>query len=482
MTTFSKAIETTEIKTKTNNGAATLASSLSANLDLFFMIGASREKDINREFEKAFQENSDVAMRILLWARDVRGGAGERKTFRELMGYIEKNHKEILSDIIPMIPVLGRWDDLLIFKSVEIKEKAYGLIAHALIHEKNSLCAKWMPRQAKKDDLTAYELRKFMNLDPVNYRKLVVGLTNVVEQKMCSKDWDNIDFSKIPSLASSRYSKAFEKNAKEQYAQYKEKLVKGETKINAGAIFPHDVLKAHQAGADKAIVVSQWNALPNYLGDNKIIPMIDVSGSMDQSVGGSTSLTCMDVSIAIGLYIADKQIGPFKDIALTFSEDCAIEILKGDIVDKINQVKNMHWGMSTNIEGGFKAILDLAVKNNIAENEMPKYLLVLSDMEFNEGISGETAFENVKKQYKAAGYKLPKIIFWTLNARSENVPVRFDEQGTALVSGFSTNLLASLLKAQDFTPENIMLETVMVPKYDIIKSIAKEVLMKKMKM
>ena len=467
MTDFSEAIKNTETISYTKNGAQTLQSSLNANVDLFFMIGASRDKDITREFEKAFQEDSDIATRILLWARDVRGGAGERQTFRDLLQHLEKIHPATLTQLLPSIPALGRWDDLLHFKTKDMKEQAYALISHALLKEQNGLCAKWMPRQPTKTDTVAAELRNFMGLNPKQYRNMLVSLTNVVEQKMCAKEWDNIDFSKIPSVASARYIKAFEKNAQIQYQEYKEQLITGEAKINAGAIFPHNVLAAHRAGADSNVVIAQWDALPNYLGENNIIPMIDVSASMNTSIGRNKNLTCMDVSIAIGLYIADKQTGPFKDIALTFSTDTRIEILKGNVVEKMAQVAKMHWGGSTNVERGFQTILDLAIKNEISQKDMPKYLLVLSDMEFNPYSSGKTNFAQLKEKFENAQYELPKLVFWNLNARSENVPIRFDTNDTALVSGFSTNLLKSLLAAKDFNPQSIMLDTVMVDRYKL---------------
>lgn len=465
MTTFATALQNTPVVTKTANGADTFASSLDANTDLFFLVGASRGKDITEVFSKAYAENSDTALRILAWARDVRGGAGERQTFRNLLQHLEATDPQAAFKVLPVIPFYGRWDDLLEFKTEPLRNAAFGLIAHALLDMKDGLCAKWMPRQATKTDNTAYVLRQFMGLSPKQYRQVLVSLTNVVEQKMCSKEWNDIDFSKLPSLASARYNKAFGRNAPEQYALYKEKLVNGETTINVGAVYPHDVLKTIKVGGDADIATAQWEALPNLLGDSKILAMADVSGSMDCAVGDNPKLTCMDISIALGLYIADKQEGAFKDMVLTFHSNPQIEVLKGTLQQKFEQISTMAWGGSTDIGKAFDRILEVAKRGNVSAQEMPEYLLVLSDMEFNSTDNG-TAFEAFETKFKAAGYALPKLVFWNLHARMGNIPVTHNQAGVALVSGFSPNLLKSILSCSTFSPKDIMLETVMNERYD----------------
>lgn len=466
MNTFAQAIANTPITAYTANGAETLASSLNANTDLFFMVGASRGKDITPQFERAYQEDSEVALRIMAWARDVRGGAGERQTFRDVLQYLEKAHPQDAYRLLPAVPYYGRWDDLLTFKTEELRNAAFGLIAYALLDMKDGLCAKWMPRQATKTDNTAYLLRQFMGLNPKQYRQVLVSLTNVVEQKMCAKDWDTIDFSKLPSLASARYNKAFARNATEQYNLYKEKLASGEAKINANAVYPHDVLKTMRVGGELAVAQAQWDALPNFLGEDFILPMSDVSGSMSKKVGGSSTLSCMDVSISLGLYLADKQTGAFKDMVLTFSENPQLEVLKGNVYEKMQQLSNADWGANTDIEKAFDRVLEVAVKGKVPQKEMPKYLMILSDMEFDESSKG-TAFDTVSAKFEAAGYIMPKLVFWNLNARAGNVPVVFNQDGVALVSGFSPSLLKAVLSAKTFTPQGIMLEAVMDDRYDL---------------
>lgn len=467
MTTFAQAVQNTPEIALTANGAETYASSLDANVDLFFMIGSSRGKDITSSFEKAYQNNSELALRTLLYARDVRGGAGERQTFRDLLVYLEKNHTQVVFDLLPVIPFYGRWDDLLCFQTESVRNAAFGFIAYALTEQKDGLCAKWMPRQASKTDNTAHLLRTFMGLSPKDYRKLLVSLTNVVEQKMCAGDWESIDFSKLPSLASARYNKAFGRNAKESYEIYKAQLVSGEAKINASAVYPYDVIKTIKAGGDQQVAVAQWEALPNYLGEDFILPMVDVSGSMGCPANGSGSLTCMDVAVSLGLYLCDKQKGAFKDMFLTFHANPQLQILKGDLNDKLNQLQHAQWGMNTDIEKAFAKVLDVAVKGKVPQSEMPKYIMIMSDMEFDACSEG-TAFNTLQSRFEAAGYQLPKVVFWNINARMGNVPVTQNQENVALVSGFSPNLLKSVLAAKNFTPVGVMLETIMSERYNLV--------------
>lgn len=466
MTTYAQAIQNTPELSLTANGAETYASSLDANVDFFYLSGSSRGKDISAQFEKAYQNNPELALRTLLFTRDVRGGAGERQTFRDILVYLEKNHSQVVFDLLPVIPFYGRWDDLLCFKTEAVRNAAFGFIAYALTEKQDGLCAKWMPRQSSKTDNTAHLLRTFMGLSPKDYRKTLVSLTNVVEQKMCSGDWTEIDFSKIPSLAAARYNKAFARNAKESYDIYKEQLLSGEAKINAGAVYPYDIIKTINAGGEQEIAVAQWEALPNYLGDNFILPMVDVSGSMSCAANGAGSLTCMDVALSIGLYLADKQEGAFKDMFLTFSANPELQILKGNLNDKLNQLQSSDWGMNTDIEKAFAKVLAVAVKGKVPQAEMPKYIMIMSDMEFDTCTNG-TAFNTLQSHFEKAGYELPKVVFWNLNSRLGNVPVTQDQKNVALISGFSTNILKSVLAAKNFTPAGVMLETIMSERYNV---------------
>lgn len=455
---------------RTWNGMKALKSSLSNTTDLFFKIGASRGKNITSQFSKAYAEDREMALRVAQWARDVRGGAGERELFRQVLKHLEKTNKRELLDtrILENTAEIGRWDDLLIFSDAEVKEKAFGLIRNAL-EAGNGLCAKWMPRKGP----IAVELREAFGWSPKFYRKRLVELTKVVETKMCAKEFDSINFSHVPSLAMSRYSKAFGKNAPEAFTAYKEALKKGDpkvAKVNAGAVYPYDIVKNVRRG-DSALADEQWKALPNFIGDAMVLPIVDTSGSMtSHRAGGSQSksdITCMDVAVSLGLYCSDKNTGPFKDVFLTFSSKPKFQTVTGTLSQKVRQMERAEWGYSTDLHAAFDEILRVSVKNNVAREDMPKILLILSDMQFNccTGYD-DRAIQMIRRKYNDADYDMPAVVFWNINA-ADNVPVRFDEKGTALVSGFSPAIMKSVLAADldGLTPEAVMKKAVMSDRY-----------------
>lgn len=469
MNSFVTAVETVQIESRTKNGMKTFTSSKSTLVDLFFAIGASRGKDLSPLFCQAFNENSTLALRMLAWARDIRGGAGEREVVRKLLLALERNYPADLDRILPFLPEYGRWDDLLVFKTQPIKEKAWALIKSAL-QSKNQLAAKWMPRQGP----VAAELRQWLGLSPKSYRKLLVGLSNVVETKMCSDQWTDINYSHVPSLAASRYQTAFKRHDPAGIEKYKAAIKSGDAKVNAAAVYPYDIIKSLKQGGDIGILQSQWNALPQYIGDELVLPMCDVSGSMTIGVSGlkksNDTLTCLDVCVSLGLYLADKNKGPFKDMFLTFSDKPKLEILKGSLVDKLAQLQSADWEMNTNLHAAFDEILTYAVKGKVAPADMPAYLLILSDMEFDACANhDDSALEMIERKFSNAGYKVPNIIFWNLNARSGNMPVKFDTENTALVSGFSPSIMKSILSADCIDPLNIMLQVLNSPRYSLIQ-------------
>lgn len=469
MNTFVQAIQNQEARTA--NGMKARKSSAKATVDLFYSIGASRGKNIVPEFTAAYVENSDLALRIAQWARDVRGGAGERQLFRDILVHLEKTEPDAALALLRKIPEVGRWDDIFVFTTPALKSAAYTMLGDAL-RDKNGLAAKWTPRKGK----IAAEVRSFFGMTPKQYRKSLVSLTKVVETQMCANDWDNINFSHVPSVAARNYKKAFNRHTP-LFAEYVARLVKGDktVKVNADAIFPHDVLKgiAHAYKnfdkTEKDHVKAQWEALPNFVGDASILPIVDVSGSMTCLVGGSGATRCIDVAVGLGLYLADKNKGAFKDTFLTFSDKPQLVTLKGDILQKLDQMVKSDWEMNTNLHAAMKKILDVAVKGNVPASDMPKMLLILSDMQFDHCARfDDTAMEMIERKFADAGYTVPQIVFWNLNSRS-NVPVQADKSGAALVSGFSPSIMTALLSADmdQFTPEGIMLKTVMVPRYDI---------------
>jgi len=443
---------------------------------LFFQIGAMRGQDKQRlinVFTKAFAEDTLSAMRLLFWARDVRGGAGERQIFRDIVTYLAINRKDVLSKNLHLFNEYGRWDDLLTLVGTPLQTQALNLIAEAL-NGKDGLAAKWAPRpnvSNRTKKRWANVLRKHMGLTPKAYRKLLVENSNTVEQLLCSREFSKIDYSKLPSKAMSDLMKTFSRNDLDRFQAYLESIEKGEAKINAGAVYPYDVVKNMKQGNNQG-ANAQWNALPNYMETNNeyVLPLVDVSGSMSCPAGGNPNVTCMDVAISLGLYISERNVGPFKDAFVTFSESPKLQILKGNLTERFNQLARADWDMSTNLEAAFKEILSKAIQSNVPQAEMPTMVLILSDMEFNSAVRGRgwnpTAQQMIENMYTEAGYKMPKLVYWNIKSRGDNnKPVHFDTNGTALVSGFSPALLTNLLGGKDFSPISMMMSVINSERY-----------------
>ena len=476
MSTFAAAVvadaQLPSLSGVTANGGAALSTSQNALTDLFFTIGAARGKDISAKFMQALQTDPFKAITMLFWVRDVRGGAGERDTFRKLLKVLEAERPDLTRKLVPLVAEYGRWDDLATFENSEVRELALRLWAHE-ISTGNGLAAKWAPRKG----VLANELRKRMKLDPKSYRKLLVNNTQVVENHMCAKQWDQINYSHVPSVAGARYQKAFNRRDPVRYAEFKAAALKGDVKINAGALYPYDVIKSVRSG-DPSAALAQWNALPNYLGDSGfILPVIDTSGSMQTPAGdGKSKLSCLDVAVSLGLYLADKQTGAFANMFLNFDSDSKIHFLKGNLLEKLHQIQSCDWGGSTNLESAFKEILRVAVMGHVPQAEMPRYLLVISDMGFNPASQGANTrmWDLAKQIFERHGYSLPTVVWWNVNASSggfggdNNFPVSVQEQNTALVSGFSPAIMKSVLSAKNVTPWDVMMETLNQPRYQAV--------------
>jgi len=474
----------------TANGGATNTSSLSACVDFFFQVGAMRgqsEDDIIAAFHSAFKANPEVAVRTLFWARDAREGAGERRTFRICLRNLANNFpSKFTPEFVRMIPELGRWDDMLHLFGTGAQVAALEAISFAL-SSGEGLCAKWMPREKSAKNSEARLIRNFMGLSSSAYRKMLSGLTSVVESQMCAGDWDRINYSHVPSQAMRIYKDAFKRHSPEAWRTYLEGLAAGTQKVNAAAIHPHEILAPYisaspntidwhtnssssvDVGEIPHIVEYQWASLPNWLMNNpsRILPVVDTSGSMECSYDGG-SVRPIDVSVSLGLYIAERNNGPFANHMITFSSRPKMHRVAGDnLRERLSSICSSEWGQSTNIEGTFEAILHHARTSCATADDMPNVILILSDMEFDACSSvNETAMQSIRHQYEEAGFHLPKIVFWNLNAGKENVPVRFDESGTALISGFSPSIMKSLMEEGEITPERVMLTTIMVSRYN----------------
>lgn len=470
MNTFVNSIKASN-KTKTANGMKAKISTKNNCVDLFFKAGAMRGENIIPLFAEAFEEEKIIALKIAMWLRDVRGGAGERQLFRDILQYLEINDKESAKVLVKKIPEVGRWDDGIVLETTELKQMYMGMIKDAL-NNQDALCAKWMPRKGA----FAIELREYLNYTPKFYRKTLVNLSKTVEQQMCANQWEDIDFGKVPSLSHIRNRNAFKRHTPTKYADYAQSLT-GENptgKINAGAIYPHDIvsrLKYENDVVSISTLTSQWDTLPNYINDSKILPIVDVSDSMECSLGNTMSrTTCMDVAVSLGLYVSQKQKSAFKDVVMTFSESPNLVKLSGKFKQKLDSIYKLDWGMNTDIEKVFDCLLKFAKDNKVQQKDMPEYLLIMSDMQFDQCVSDNNigVFKMVDEKYKNHGYTLPKIVFWNLNA-NDNVPVKFDKSGTALVSGFSPAIMQAVLSdnLDSFSPISVMMETLSDPRYEV---------------
>jgi len=480
MNTFVNAARNVGTTTRTENGDVTFSSSLNMCVDLFFQGGAIRtaeEERIESLFSAAFYENPELAMRIMLYLRDVREGQGERRVFRTILKYLEKYDVDYLLRILHLVPVLGRWDDLFEVMNNEKSARAVlGLYAEAL-RNGDGLAAKWAPREKQNRRLAA-RLKNFLGMNWTQYRKLIVEASNTVEQKMCAKQWDQINYSHVPSVASARYAKAFRRNDEARYQAYLEavrtKTVDPSTgkvaKINTSAVYPYDVIKP---SVDDVTADTMWNELPDFVPEGmSFMPIVDVSGSMSCAAAGNTTganyVTCMDVAVSLGIYLAERNKSVFKNHGITFSTHPAFfEIPGGTIRQKVKYVISRNWDMTTNLDAAMRLILETAIKNRVPQEDMPNTLIVLSDMEFDSGgycDRHSSVADRTKARFSEAGYKMPNIVWWNIQSRNGSTPVRSNEHGMALVSGFSPSIMTSLLGG-DMTPENIMLKAVMKDRY-----------------
>lgn len=458
MSTLVQSINKKQTITRTENGAKSYSTSLNANLDLFFMGGAFRnrsEDELIALVGKAISEDKDLALKVLAYIRDARGGMGERRFFRSAIKYLANTGVDFN---ISYIPELGRWDDVLELIGTPKEKEALLLIGKALNEDENGLCAKWMPRQGK----IANKIRKAIYREivgPKEYRKQLVRLTKVVETQMCNKEWNNINYSHVPSIANVKYNKAFLRNDETRRREFLDAAVKGKVKINSSVAFPDDVVYKTGARGDWQTATAMWNQLPNYLeGSNvRFLPICDVSASMRGRP--------MEISVSLGMYLSERNESIFKDAFITFSENPQLQYLTGDLQSRFNQLRTADWGMNTDLEATYRLILDAAVKNKISQAEMPTHLLIISDMEFDAATeSNDSLYKTAKKLYKVAGYELPNIVFWNVNSRQNNVPVRFNKDGVGLVSGASPAVLQAVLSG-NINPMDIMLRAVNKEKY-----------------
>ena len=460
------AMQVEQSATTTTNGMKAYELTGSKTLDLFAKIGDARMLDLEELFKVSYRDNPEVTVRMLLWARDVRGGAGERDTARKLLKVLAK-HKTFdkMQGVVNIIPEVGRWDDLFELVGTKYESMAFDKIAEG-IKANNGLCAKWMPRKG----MNAEKLRAHLGFTPKQYRKTLVTLTQVVEQQMCAGNWSEINYEHVPSRAIGIYAKAFKRQDEDRFTKFKQKVASGEAKINAGAVFPYDVVNL--MNSDQSLAEVQWKALPDYVqgSDERAICVVDVSGSMEVRVSANSNVSAMDVAISLGIYTAERIQGAFHNSFITFTDNP--RIIKFDDNATLAQkllLAHSDVGYSTNLERVFDTVLNTALKHKVPESELPTKIILISDTQFNSQVGvDEGAVEMVKQKYLRAGYKVPQVVFWNVAAgKYGNTPVTAFDEGVAMVSGFSPAILKSILN-KDVSPEGTMLDTVMVDRYNYL--------------
>ena len=471
--------------TLTENLALAYKSTLSHVLDFFGNAGAFRTRtdaEVITSFSKAFAENQLLALKALFYIRDVRGGQGERKTFRTILTWLANNYPDVVRKNILNVPNYGRWDDMYALFDTALEPDATKAMATQLAldwhrmksKQSVSLLAKWLKSEntSSKDSVAkATRFRKVLGWSSKKYRKTLSTLRkyiDVVEVKMCAKQWNEINFEGVPSKATTNYRKAFEKRAEEAFKTFLGKVEKGEAKINAATLYPYDLLRTvveqSQTVTSLKAADLQWRALPNYVeGDGKGLVIADTSGSMHGLP--------LYVAVSLAIYFAERNKGPFKDVFMTFSQrPCFHRLIGNNLLEKWNNLDHGGWDMNTNLQASLDLILKTAVNNKVAQKDMPSVLFIISDMQFDQASSSndKTNYEQMKEKFERAGYKMPQTVWWQVNSRLDNVPVKFTDSGTALVSGSHPSILKKICNIKYLSPLGLMIEALTDKRYDAV--------------
>lgn len=441
-----------------------------------FYAGAESALDL---FIPAWKQDPITAFKLVLWLRDCRGGAGNRSGARSIIKWLANNHGEWVSLNMHLIPLHGRWDDLKVLFKTPLRKQAGQFWADA-ISGGDILSSKWSNRIHKPT-------RQALGLKESEFRKLLASIRkdHIVEHKMCQKQWNRIDYKKVPSVAMARYTKAFDKRDNTRFQAYKDALKEGRTTVHADVLFPHDCIRTALHG-DPEMAEAQFNALPNFLEDTdeRIMVFCDTSGSMSVKVGGSVE--AIHVSQGMALYCSSRmpEDSPFYKRFIGFGSE-------GKFVDWRNHTFSMALRDrmifdravdSTRIDKGLDLVLSIAKERDIPQSFMPTTLLLISDMQFTSGVSNSssdnrrygygstntdkttTEVDRSIQKWVDAGYEKPKIVYWNTDAhRGQQATVNSENIG--LVSGFSPAILKAIFGGTDFSPYGIMLRA--LEKYEI---------------
>ena len=477
------AINPTNDMKRTENGAIAFEKSGGgALLDFFAVAGSLRprtEADIATKFAAAFAEDKLLATKMLFWVGNVRGGAGERRTFRICLKWLANNYPHIAKYNIHNIPYFNRWDSLYELVGTPCEAAMWEFVKGTITDDlknmaKNkpvSLAAKWLKSENSSSAETkrlARKTRHALSLSARDYRKILSKLRayiDVTECKMSAQEWNEIHYPSVPSYAMKNYNKAFKKHDGARFSVYLDSVKSGKTKINASTLYPYDLVHKASYGGYDEVVEAQWRALPNYVeGENNILVMADVSGSMYGRP--------IETSIGLATYFAERNTGDYHNLYMTFTNKPNFVTLDGcnSFYDKVQRVKRTNIGYSTNLMAAFDYILDHAVRNHISNKDIPKALVVVSDMEIDPYFCpgrNFTFLETLRLKFAVAGYSLPKLVLWNVEARNDTFLTK--DEDVILVSGQSPSIFRELCaNLNGKTAWDMMLEVLNNPVYDVV--------------
>ena len=478
--------------TYTENGAVTHATTNSECLDLFSTIGGMRnaeETELYKRFMRAYREDPDIAMKILFYARDIRGGLGERRIFRELLVWLAENHAQSVRKNIELIPEYGRYDDLVELLGTPCEKDAIELIRRQLDVDRKaleaedtavSLLGKWLPSVNASNAETvsrAKRIARALGMTDAQYRKMLTALRariRIVENNLRERDY-TFDYEKLPSKAAFRYRAAFYRNDGERYREFLDRVERGEAVLKTNSVMPYELIEPYLAynckipEKDRQALNATWASFADYTGSKNALAVVDTSGSMYWGCNPKPA----SVAFSLGLYFAEHSKGAFRNHFMMFSERPQLIELKGKtFCDKLEYATSFNEVANTDIEAVFELVLNTAVKYNVKQEELPEQLVIISDMEFDGCVENAslTNFENAKQRFAEHGYKLPQIVFWNVASRNQQVPVRMNEQGVMLVSGCTPRLFSMISGGADITPYALMMEIIGSERYAAVSA------------
>jgi hypothetical protein len=477
--------------TVTENGADAKNTTGNPLLDLYATIGSLRqrdEKEIIMKFILAFNHDKQGAVRCLFYARDIRGGLGERNTFRVIYRYMGDAMPEIVEEYLGLIPEMGRFDDFYALIGTKAEDAMWGYVGEQLSLDQKSmiagkpcsLLAKWLKKaDSKSKDTKAlgiYTVKK-LGISVYEYKRLCNKLRkyiNVVEVKMSENRWTKIEYDKVPSKAMLNYTNAFKRHDEQGFSKYILNVEEGTQKINTSTLYPYDIVHKYLYETGSKELEVMWDNLPDYLNgvECNALVIADTSGSMTWDGG-------MPISSAVGLaiYFAERNKGAFHNLFMTFSSQSKIHSIDGlkGLAQKINFVKSSDssWCGSTDLEAAFTRVLYVATQNKVPKEEMPKAFIVISDMEIDRATEDDnehrqTFYDAMRAKYAVFGYDLPKIIFWNVNSRHDVFHSDDQNDNTLLVSGQSASTFKNIIQCIDKTPVEMMYAVLNSERYSVI--------------